>query len=71
MHSLGTHDWNKFITPNELKSMLKTSSVKMSIENVNGLVFESDLLNGRIMNWKLSTTDFDVNYILHAVKKNR
>jgi len=58
---IGTHDWNKFIKPEELEK--KITDLNFSIIDQTGLSF-----NPFIQEWK-KTKDFSVNYILVA-KKN-
>tara|TARA_E500000178_G_scaffold310018_1_gene324820 strand:+ start:218 stop:943 length:726 start_codon:yes stop_codon:yes gene_type:complete len=58
---IGTHDWNKFIKPEELEKQL--SDLNFSMTNLDGLSF-----NPLFKEWKRST-DLSVNYILVS-KKN-
>ena len=58
---IGTHDWNKFIKPEELEK--KITDLNFSIINLTGLSF-----NPFFQEWKKSK-DLSVNYILVA-KKN-
>ena len=58
---IGTHDWNKFIKPEELEK--KITDLNFSIINSNGLSF-----NPLFQEWK-KTKDLSVNYIMVA-KKN-
>jgi len=58
---IGTHDWNKFVKPEELEN--KLASLNFSIEDISGLSF-NPILN----KWKKSQ-DLSVNYIITA-KKN-
>ena len=58
---IGTHDWNKFVKPEELEN--KLASLNFSIEDMSGLSF-NPILN----KWKKSQ-DLSVNYIITA-KKN-
>ena len=58
---IGTHDWNKFIKPEELEK--KITDLNFSIINLTGLSF-----NPFFQEWK-RTKDLSVNYILVA-KKN-
>jgi 2-polyprenyl-6-hydroxyphenyl methylase/3-demethylubiquinone-9 3-methyltransferase len=57
----GTHEWNKFITPDELHELLK----KAGLEPVDrkGFVF-----NPISWQWKLSDRDLSVNYVTASVK---
>jgi 2-polyprenyl-6-hydroxyphenyl methylase/3-demethylubiquinone-9 3-methyltransferase len=57
---IGTHDWNKFIKPEELEK--KITDLKFSIIDVAGLSF-----NPLFREWK-KTKDLSVNYILVAQK---
>ncbi len=54
----GTHDWNRFIPPAELKNSLEETG--LTILKIQGVSF--DPLN---WNWKLSS-DVDVNYMVVA-----
>ena len=58
---IGTHDWNKFLKPEELENMLV--NLNFSIKDIKGLEFNPIL--GR---WKKSE-NLSVNYII-AAKKN-
>ena len=57
---IGTHDWNKFIKPEELQSML--SSKKFTTNNVKGLEF-----NPFSNKWKKSD-NLSVNFIICSLK---
>lgn len=57
----GTHDWNKFLTPDELSAMLREAGC--AIEAKAGVVY--DPLADR---WRVSSRDLDVNYMLLARK---
>jgi len=57
---IGTHDWNKFIKPEELEK--KITDLNFSIINLTGLSF-----NFIFQEWKRSK-DLSVNYILVAQK---
>jgi 2-polyprenyl-6-hydroxyphenyl methylase/3-demethylubiquinone-9 3-methyltransferase len=58
---IGTHDWNKFIKPEELEK--KLADLNFSITNLTGLSY-----NPFFQEWK-ETKDMSVNYII-AAKKN-
>ena len=60
MLPIGTHDWGKFIKPEELKSML--GNVGLDMIDLKGFVF-----NPLFSEWSLSDRDFDVNYITTSV----
>jgi 2-polyprenyl-6-hydroxyphenyl methylase/3-demethylubiquinone-9 3-methyltransferase len=57
---IGTHDWNKFIKPEELENFL--SKEKFSTIDVKGLKF-----NPFLKKWKKSN-DLSVNYIITSFK---
>jgi 2-polyprenyl-6-hydroxyphenyl methylase/3-demethylubiquinone-9 3-methyltransferase len=57
---IGTHDWNKFIKPEELEK--KLTDLNFTITNSNGLSY-----NPIFQEWK-KTTDMSVNYIIVAIK---
>lgn len=67
----GTHEWTKFITPDEMEGYLK--ECRLFLEERRGMVLDEappllagKLACGKALNWKLSETDLDVNYIVHA-----
>ena len=57
---IGTHDWDKFIKPNELIDILKKNNLKL--EKLDGLKF--NLITDE---WKLSS-DKSINYIAKFIK---
>ena len=57
---IGTHEWNKFITPKELTNFGKKNSLQP--DNIDGMVFNP--INNV---WKVSK-DCSVNYIIKFVK---
>lgn len=57
----GTHDWRKFITPDELFALMKTAGLKPV--DRKGFVF-----NPIGWNWSLSARDLSVNYVTAAIK---
>lgn len=58
----GTHDWNKFITPDELAEFI----LKAGLDPVDrkGMVF-----NPVAWSWSLSSRDLSVNYVTASVKR--
>ncbi len=58
---IGTHDWNKFLKPEELEKIF--SKINLSVDEIKGLSF-----NPIFSKWKESE-DLSVNYII-AAKKN-
>lgn len=57
----GTHDWAKFITPDELYQLLAQAG--MTPVDRTGFVF-----NPLSWKWRLSKTDLSVNYVTTSVK---
>ena len=57
---IGTHDWNKFIKPEELENFLNKE--KFSTLDIKGLTF-----NPFLKKWKKSS-DLSVNYIFSSLK---
>jgi 2-polyprenyl-6-hydroxyphenyl methylase/3-demethylubiquinone-9 3-methyltransferase len=57
----GTHDWNRFITPDELSAM--TEATGMQVVDRCGMVF-----NPLGFSWSLSHRDLSVNYALTALR---
>lgn len=55
----GTHDWRRFITPDELAGLVKGGG--MSVIDRKGMVF-----NPVTFGWRLSDRDLSVNYLLAA-----
>lgn len=55
----GTHDWSRFITPDELTRM--AGDAGLAVEDRRGMVF-----NPLSFGWSLSDRDLAVNYILTA-----
>jgi 2-polyprenyl-3-methyl-5-hydroxy-6-metoxy-1,4-benzoquinol methylase len=76
---IGTHDWNKFIKPEELTRLVENSLSVRPNENIEGNVYNGIMkvkkiqglrFNGpprKAISWSLDDNDIDVNYILHAV----
>ncbi len=58
----GTHDWDKFITPEELFALLENAG--LTPVDRKGYVF--DMLR---FNWSISAKDLSVNYVTAAVKR--
>lgn len=58
----GTHEWHKFITPNELCDLIKTAGLEPT--NRSGFVF-----NPIAWSWSLSDRDLSVNYVTASVKR--
>nr|WP_111301956.1 bifunctional 2-polyprenyl-6-hydroxyphenol methylase/3-demethylubiquinol 3-O-methyltransferase UbiG [Paracoccus saliphilus] len=55
----GTHDWNRFITPDELAA--KAHAAGLVVVDRRGMVF-----NPLTFGWRLSDRDLSVNYIMTA-----
>lgn len=58
----GTHEWRKFITPDELFDLIKNAGLEPT--NRNGFVF-----NPITWSWSLSDRDLSVNYVTASVKR--
>jgi len=58
----GTHDWQKFITPDELSDTM--SSAGLDVVDRKGFVF-----NPLLWRWSMSDRDLSVNYVLTSVKR--
>ena len=56
----GTHDWSKFLKPDELKDL--TELAGLQVIDTKGFSF-----NKFLWKWSIST-DFDINYVLSSVK---
>ena len=57
----GTHDWNKFITPDELSSLIE--SVGLNLIDKKGFSF-----NKFLWEWTISHQDLSTNYVISSVK---
>lgn len=57
----GTHDWRRFITPDELSAMARDAG--LSVADRAGMVF-----NPIRWDWRLSDRDLSVNYLIAARK---
>jgi 2-polyprenyl-6-hydroxyphenyl methylase/3-demethylubiquinone-9 3-methyltransferase len=60
---IGTHDWDKFITPDELFALLKDAG--LTPVDRKGFVF-----NPLKWTWSLSDSDLSVNYVTASTKPN-
>lgn len=57
----GTHEWAKFITPDELFNLISTAG--LTPVDRKGFVF-----NPVFWSWKISTSDLSVNYVTASIK---
>ncbi len=57
---VGTHDWNKFITPDELYNLIKGAGLEPV--DRKGFVF-----NPILWTWSVSSTDVSVNYVTASI----
>ncbi|ARJ69354.1 bifunctional 2-polyprenyl-6-hydroxyphenol methylase/3-demethylubiquinol 3-O-methyltransferase UbiG [Paracoccus contaminans] len=57
----GTHDWRRFIRPDELAAMLQAAG--LGVVDSAGMVF-----NPLAWGWSLSARDLSVNYLMTAVR---
>ncbi len=60
----GTHDWNKFITPDELYRLIETAGLRPV--DRKGFVF-----NPLSWAWSISARDLSVNYVTASVRPER
>jgi 2-polyprenyl-6-hydroxyphenyl methylase/3-demethylubiquinone-9 3-methyltransferase len=58
---VGTHDWKKFITPNELQQMIQSAGLNQ--KETRGFIF-----NPFKWEWSISTSNFSVNYVMTGEK---
>ena len=58
----GTHEWSKFITPDELYEFIRTAG--LTPVDRKGLVF-----NPISWNWSVSDNDLSVNYVTTSIKR--
>jgi len=59
----GTHDWNKFITPDELSELIANAGLELI--DKKGFVF-----NPLQWSWSISDRDLSVNYVTAAINPN-
>lgn len=59
MVPVGTHEWDKFVTPRELHARMRTQN--LIVRKSTGM-----LLNPLTGVWRLDDADLDVNYIVCA-----
>lgn len=59
---VGTHDWSKFVTPDELYALIRTAA--LDPVDRKGMVF-----NPIAWRWSLSDRDLSVNYVTASVKR--
>ncbi|SFJ59713.1 bifunctional 2-polyprenyl-6-hydroxyphenol methylase/3-demethylubiquinol 3-O-methyltransferase UbiG [Celeribacter neptunius] len=57
----GTHEWNKFITPDELVDLITNAG--LSVVDRKGFVF-----NPILWSWSISARDLSVNYVTASIK---
>ncbi|MGR3364674.1 MAG: bifunctional 2-polyprenyl-6-hydroxyphenol methylase/3-demethylubiquinol 3-O-methyltransferase UbiG [Maritimibacter harenae] len=57
----GTHEWSKFITPDELEGLVGDAGLRMV--DRQGFVF-----NPALWSWSISARDLSVNYVTASVK---
>lgn len=61
---VGTHDWQKFVPPEDLVAMLHSHGFPQEGMETCGLMYNP--VSGR---WKECPGDLDVNYIMTAVRR--
>lgn len=60
---VGTHDWRKFVPPEDLAAMLHAQGFPRDRVETCGLMYNP--VSGR---WKETPGDLDVNYIMTAMR---
>lgn len=60
---VGTHDWRKFVPPEDVAAMLQARGFPQEGTETCGLMYNP--VSGR---WKESPGDLDVNYIMTAMR---
>jgi 2-polyprenyl-6-hydroxyphenyl methylase / 3-demethylubiquinone-9 3-methyltransferase len=58
---VGTHEWDKFITPDELETLLTEAG--LTVTDKSGFVF-----NPITWSWSISDRDLSVNYVTASIK---
>ncbi|HHS93926.1 MAG TPA: bifunctional 2-polyprenyl-6-hydroxyphenol methylase/3-demethylubiquinol 3-O-methyltransferase UbiG [Rhodobacterales bacterium] len=58
---VGTHEWDKFITPQELAELIGDAG--LTLTDTSGFVF-----NPISWSWSISDRDFSVNYVTSSIK---
>lgn len=66
---VGTHDWRRFRTPAEMAAAME-GRAGLRVRDLSGIVFRPEALKPMASPsaWGLSSSDVDVNYILHATR---
>ncbi|KAG0574600.1 hypothetical protein KC19_VG275500 [Ceratodon purpureus] len=59
----GTHEWSKFVTPEELSTIMDRSSI--AVKDTAGMVY-----NPLTQRWSISGTNTSVNYIAYGVNRS-
>ena len=59
----GTHDWSKYIQPNELKEMLNDDNDSLALLQLRDIVGMQ--YNPILQKWYENDKDVNVNYIAH------
>ena len=57
----GTHEWSKFITPDELTDLM--NSADLNVVDKKGFSF-----NKFLWRWSISKNDLNVNYVVSSIK---
>ena len=58
----GTHDWEKFVTPEQIDEILKS-------QNLERILIEGMVIDPLSKKWYFSKNDLDVNYMVAYKKK--
>lgn len=72
MVPIGTHNWDKFVTPEEMKQLVEKDLNMGKLNQMKGIIIHPRSIPNIVKNcqleWSLSDSDLDVNYIAHFVK---
>jgi 2-polyprenyl-6-hydroxyphenyl methylase/3-demethylubiquinone-9 3-methyltransferase len=63
---IGTHDWNMFYTPEEMRALMEQGDVGLVQRDVCGMMISNPIgvaLAAKPIEWSLDETDLDVNWI--------
>lgn len=63
----GTHDYNKFIPPQELCNLLAQNNI--TCRDITGMVYNPLAYFSKDSPWQLDSSDTDVNYFLFSTKE--
>ena len=62
MEPKGTHDWEKFVAPEQIDEILNS-------QNFTRVLIEGMVIDPLSRKWYFSKSDLDVNYLVAYIKK--